>query len=107
VHRRRPTRRWLVLAAILTLALGLVAAYTAQATPSQSGSDPESTNFAQIYAASRHIPANAVSAIAPGTLHTGAYDGTSWATASFEPASSDGLAFGLRQVGVAAGRRHA
>lgn len=92
MHRRRPTLRWLVLAAIVTLSLGLFAAYTAQATPSQSATDPNSTNFAQIYATSRHIPAKAVSAIAPGTLHVGSYNGTSWATASFEPAAADDLA---------------
>lgn len=86
---RRHPFRWLAVAGTATLTIGLVAAYAAQASPSQSAAAPANATLTQLYASARHIPAHAVGAIQTGTLHVGSDGGTSWATAAFAPAGSD------------------
>jgi hypothetical protein len=80
--------RWLAAAGTASLTIGLVTAYAAQASPTQSPS-PSDAVLTQAYAAARHVPARAIGEIRAGTLHTGSYNGTNWATAEFQPATSD------------------
>ena len=85
---RRRAVSWLVIGGTAALTTGLVGGYATPATASQPGS-PAATVLAQVYAAARHLPGNAVGGVRAGTLHDASYHGISWATADFWPAASD------------------
>jgi PKD repeat protein len=88
-HTRRLRRRLPgPLLATLAVVTALIAPVAASAN---TGTSPaQATALTQAFEAGLHIPGSLIGGIRPGTLHTGAADGTDWAIASFTPSVSAG-----------------
>jgi len=70
--------------------LAALAVAPVTAAADTGGGPAQATALTQAFQAARDIPGSAIGGIRPGTLHTGAADGTEWAIASFTPAAPTG-----------------
>jgi PKD domain/CHAP domain len=84
IRRRLPGPALAALAVVTALIAPVAASASTGPGPAQA------TALTQAFEAGLHIPGSLIGGIRPGTLHTGAADGTDWAIASFTPSVSAG-----------------